>query len=640
MSRSVTAATLFAVMGLWAPSTAWATTLTSEGGFTFDIQDGLGGTWSTDGSMSDGFSDAYDGCYFLEVNGMRYTGAPGATTSLSGRQIELPETTVGGLRARRFIYVPLRGGNWARYLEVISNPGATAVTATIAITGNLGSDSSTRVLATSSGDLTISPDDAWATTDDSDGSGDPSLGHVIQGTDPPIRAAEASLSIDNIRWAWNVTIPPRGRVAVLTFAIMERNQAAAQAEARRLAEAPDDALVGLDEYLDAIVNFGIAPTGAPRVRFEAPFEIDEGQSAMVSVTVEDPEGDRVNWSWDLDDDGMFGEMVGASSYMVPAGTTDGPGSVRIGIEASDGRNTIRRYRTIAVRNVAPRFRNAPRSLVASVGVTWRWQIEIEDPAGAFDPPVYRVVRGPSDMTVTEGGEVRWIPDEGDVTRGSEVIEVTVSVDDGDEGTAETTFGLTVSPNHPPPNVTLLYPAGGIVIVDPQPRLVVTSVEDPDGDSLTYYFEIDDEDTFATPLGRSEGIAQTPGYSFWRLPNPLSPGRYHWRAWVSDGTVESERRTTSFVVVPDPRNVPDAGPTPVDGGSVEPRDGGRREEGGRGGCAVAMGGGAADSLSLALLAVAALALVFRRRPEGVARRRHGGPARQRAPQRRRRIHSAP
>jgi MYXO-CTERM domain-containing protein len=614
MARSLIAVVLGLVLWLASPSIVSATTLISEGGFTFDIQDGTDGAWSTDGSMSDGLSDAYDGCYYLEVNGSRYTGAPGATTSLSGRQIELPEVLVGGLRARRLVYVPMRGGNWARYLEIVTNPGATAVTATIAITGNLGSDFGTMIIATSSGDRVVSTADAWAITDDMDGAGDPTLGHVFQGTDPPVRATEASISGDNIRWAWSVTIPPRGRVAIMHFAMMERNQAAARAEAARLVEAPDDALVGLDDYLDDIQNWGVSVPGAPRVRFEAPFEIREGDSATVRATIEDPEGDPTTWSWDLDGDGTFGEMPGATSYEIPAGTTDGPGRVRIGVEASDGRNTTRRYRTISVANVAPVILNAPGNLVASVGAVWRWQIEIEDPAGPFDPPSYRVLRGPSDMMITDGGEVRWVPDELDVTRGGEVVEVRIQVDDGDEGTAETMFALTVSPNHPPSEPTLLYPAGGIPIANPQPRLVVTSVEDPDGDVLTYYFEIDDEDTFDTPLHRSGGVAQTPGYSFWNLPAPLRPGRYHWRAWVSDGTVETEPRATSFLLVPDPRGQPDAGLGDHDAGTMGGVDAGTGGGGGgsRGGCAVSVAGGSRAAASLGLLVLVALAWVVRRR----------------------------
>ncbi len=244
-------------MGLLAlvhsPGRAHATDLTSEAGFLFDIQDGV---FSDDGSLSNGSIDAYDGCYRLEVNGETYTGATGSVLGLGGRQVETPETAVGGLVARRFIYVPETGPSWARYLDVISNPGGVPVTATIGIVGNLGSDGSTSIFASSSGDASASTDDLWFSTDDDDGSSDPSLAHVVQGDAPLVAPTVLALEgFDDIRYEWSVTVPAGGRVAVLTFAVQDMSQAVVQAEARRLAELPDDALVGIDVYLPEVINF-------------------------------------------------------------------------------------------------------------------------------------------------------------------------------------------------------------------------------------------------------------------------------------------------------------------------------------------------------------------------------------------------
>lgn len=601
----------------WVPSVARATTLTSEGGFTFDFQDGAGGAFSSDGSMSDGLSDAYDGCYRLSIDGATYDAGRGgtpSTTSLGGRQIEMPEATVGVLTARRLMYVPTTGGNYGRYLDVITNPTASSVTATLSIDGNLGSDGGTSVFATSSGDTTVSADDAWATTDDRDGSGDPSLGHVIQGTDPPTRASSATIVSDQVDWSWTVTIPAGGRVVLLTYAIMERNQMAAQAEARRLSEAPDDAMVGLDEYLDDIINFSIAVAGAPRVRFDGPFSAAEGEAAVLTVAVMDPEGDASTWSWDLDGDGTFGEMPGGTSYTVPAGSTDGPGEVRVGLEASDGTNTVQRYRTLSITNVDPIVTNVPSSTVASVGALWRWDIEVTDPGGSLDPLGYTVLRGPSDMTVTAAGQVQWTPDDLDVTVGSETVAVTIVVNDGDEGSDEVSFELTVSPNRAPESPTLLYPAAGLVIATPAPRLVVTSVSDPDLDTLTYFFEIADEETFAAPLHASGPVEQTAGYTAWTVPTALSPGRYYWRAWVSDGTVQTEPRSTNYLLVRDPALVDAGGPVEADGGMpmVEVDAGTPVVTPTSSGCAVAIPSTGGSPAGLALFGLAALALVLRRR----------------------------
>lgn len=257
---SVSVAALAAV-----PSPAHATDLMSEAGFRFDIQDGLGGAFGTDGSLSDGTADAYDGCYYLDVGGFRYSAGDPAMTSLGDRQIDLPESPVDVLSARRFVYVPSPGGSWARYLDVIGNPTSSPVTTTITISGNFGSDGSTMLHATSSGDLAVDTSDLWFATDDVDDGADPSLAHVLQGSGAAITPTTVSLSVDSLVYEWTVTIPAGGRVAFLTFAVQDQNQALVQAEASRLAELPDDAMVGLDAYLLDIVNWIAAPrcAGAP-----------------------------------------------------------------------------------------------------------------------------------------------------------------------------------------------------------------------------------------------------------------------------------------------------------------------------------------------------------------------------------------
>src|SRR5690606_28682812 len=109
------------------------------------------------------------------------------TMSLSGRQLEFPVQVMAGLRVRRLAYVPPTIGDFARYLEVLENPGTSPITTTVTISGNLGSDSGTTIVGTSSGDTIVSSADFWFATDDaSDGAGDPSLGHVFGGSSSSI----------------------------------------------------------------------------------------------------------------------------------------------------------------------------------------------------------------------------------------------------------------------------------------------------------------------------------------------------------------------------------------------------------------------------------------------------------------------
>lgn len=249
-------ATSLAAAALLTPAAALAIDLMG-GGFLFDIKESedFGGG----GSLNDGTSDAYDGCYELTVGGTLYEAESPSVLSLAGRQVELPEQTVGLLRVRRLVYVPAVGG-WARFVDIVSNTGATAATTTVRIDGDLGSDGGTVLVASSSGDASFTPLDRWFTTDDSDAGGDPSLAHVVYGTGALVTPLDASAPTGFIDWTFNVTVPAGGRIAIMTFAVQAANRAAARAEAERLVDLPDDALLGLDEYSSDIVNFALNST--------------------------------------------------------------------------------------------------------------------------------------------------------------------------------------------------------------------------------------------------------------------------------------------------------------------------------------------------------------------------------------------
>ncbi|MEC7518420.1 MAG: MYXO-CTERM sorting domain-containing protein [Myxococcota bacterium] len=562
--------------------------LVSGGGFLFDIHESS--DFAGAGSLGNGSVDAYDTCYALRVGGVDYMPMGASTLSLAGRQVELPTQSMAGLTVRRLVYVPAAGGDWARYLEILDNPGASPVTTTVEIFGNLGSDSGTVISASSSGDARVDTSDLWFATDDAaDGAGDPSLAHVFSGASPGLGVSTASMSGDNLEYSWSVTVPASGRVVIMHFAVQTTNRAAAAAEAMTLESAPDAALMGADTYLDAIVNFDLASEGAPQVRFEGPFEAEEGAEIVIDVRVEDPEGDAVEHSWDLDDDGVFGEAMGALSHTIPAGSTDGPGTVRVGVEARDALgNTARRYRAVRIDNVDPRVTSTPPAVV-SVGVDVGYAIEVEDPAGAMDAPTFTLIEGPSRMTVSDGGTVSWVPSESDVTLPGEPIEVAVTIDDGDEGVVEHRWSLQVSPNRPPSAPIPAYPTDRVAIVDRAPRLVAQNAEDPDLDPLRYEFEIDTVDTFDSPDLRASGpIEETAGFTAWTLDPPLREDQvYFWRVRALDGSVESDWRQASFFVVRDPDLPPpdagglDGGVGP-EGGVIPGPDAG---VGGGGGCAI-------------------------------------------------------
>ena len=538
--------------------------------------------------------------------------------TLSDRQLEFPEQTLAGLTVKRLAWVPATGGDFARYLEVLTNPGSRDVTTTVSITGNLGSDSSTFISSTSSGDTILTTSDTWFATDDVDSSGDPSLAHVFQGSSAMLAPTTVSLSSDNIDYSWNVTVPAGGQVAFLHFAVQKPNEADSWTEAMRLVETPDDVMVGLDDYLDSIQNFGIATPGAPRVHFMGPYTADEGSPINIDVMVEDLEGDTFDFSWDLNDDETFGDMPGETSYTIPAGTTDEPGSTRVGISATDSNgNNTQRYRTITINNLDPTITSHP-PLTTGVGADFRYTVEASDPAGDLDPFTYSLAQGPDGMSISPDGIVQWTPGDSDVTPPGSTLTIRVSVDDGDGGTAEQSWEMTVSPNHAPTPPMQAFPIDNQSIADDTPRLAAANSSDLDLDTLTYYFEIDTVDTFDSPDLRQSGpLDETTGFTAWQITDPLPLNHlYYWRVWANDGTVDSEKSSASFYLVRDPSlgppdaGTPDAGttlPSNDDGGLIPGTDAGTRTSGG--GCSVGANGRGSTGWVLGLIG---LALVLRRR----------------------------
>jgi MYXO-CTERM domain-containing protein len=327
---------------------------------------------------------------------------------------------------------------------------------------------------------------------------------------------------------------------------------------------------GAGAFNAALRNFAAASEGAasepgaPLVRFTSPFAADEGDDITISAEITDEEGDTVMFSWDLDGDGVFGDSPGETEVTIPAGSTDGPVSLRIGIEATDGVHTSQRTRSIRISNVAPEILSTPPS-VAAIGQHVHYHLVVADPAGAADPLTYELVSGPPSGLVTADGYFDWTPTESEVTAVGTSTTVTIEVSDGDMGTTRHSWPMMVLNDHAPTDPSPQYPTLGVALLDSSPRLVVADSIDIDGDALTYYFEIDRVETFdSDELQTSGPLTEVPVLTDWTPDAPLGIGMWHWRVWVSDGTAATVPVVVHFLVVPDPSMIPDAGPS--DGGT--------------------------------------------------------------------------
>jgi uncharacterized repeat protein (TIGR01451 family) len=273
------------------PST---TTLYDANNFAYSVRENASIQDGGPGSMYGGDFATRRGGFLLDVivggSTNRFVGQEFATSEEGGRQLSIRQNELGGLNVTRQVYVP-RDGYFVRYLEILSNPTGSPITATIQVSSHyrfiqkvqngFQFDREPRLISTSSGDAVLSIADAvtgdrWLVVDDDEDvdpfvrSTDlPSVADVFEGTNAPTRVSAAVFSVDfNNRFGrlvrqWsNVTIPAGGSVAFLHFGSQQVNRAAAQASAERLTGLPPEALVGMTlEQMGLVRNFAMPSNG-------------------------------------------------------------------------------------------------------------------------------------------------------------------------------------------------------------------------------------------------------------------------------------------------------------------------------------------------------------------------------------------
>ena len=301
----------------------------SGGGTTIslstNLRDGLNYLWDIqrDGDISDGSNDAYDGGLYLRVAGSSFPGFSTGLAEDNGREIVLGPATIGGLTVSRKIYVPT-DQNYARFLEIVTNPTSSTQNISLQVSSNLGSDSSTKIIATSSGDTAFAPDDNWIVTDDYDGGGDPTLLHVMAGADARMRPASASRSSDNLYYTYNLSLQPGETQIVMHFASQNQNQAAAMARAPQLMNLELNALGGMSGVeRSEVVNFRLGDA------FDIyKVQAMEGDALVISTTTPGVAG---------------GEPVNALDTVIELYDTSGTLVASDDNSAADGRNASLAY---------------------------------------------------------------------------------------------------------------------------------------------------------------------------------------------------------------------------------------------------------------------------------------------------------
>jgi uncharacterized repeat protein (TIGR01451 family) len=166
------------------------------------------------------------------------SGVP-AVLECTNRQYVLPAQTIGGLSVQRKVYVPTND-RYIRWMNFFTNTTGAPITFTMITSNNLGSDSNTIVVTTSSGDATVTTGDLWATSFQQfsgSTSSDPRIGHVFQGTGAatPVSNVNFVNGDDNPYWSYSITLNPGQTKIIANYATGQGTKAAAAAQAAALA---------------------------------------------------------------------------------------------------------------------------------------------------------------------------------------------------------------------------------------------------------------------------------------------------------------------------------------------------------------------------------------------------------------------
>ena len=131
-------------------------------GFTVDDATLDPGSTSPRGSQS----DAYDGASIIKIDGTHVEANAGSTADIDGQYARVGPRSLSGLNVH-MEYFALESAATLRNLTTLANPTASPITVTVEFDNNWGSDGSTTVQGTSSGDLTLTTADRWYVTSDS-----------------------------------------------------------------------------------------------------------------------------------------------------------------------------------------------------------------------------------------------------------------------------------------------------------------------------------------------------------------------------------------------------------------------------------------------------------------------------------------
>ncbi len=317
-------------------------TLYDANNFSFDVQ--------RNGSLNAGTFAFSSGAALLEVNGEAFTGDSSAFLEAGRRQFAIRQAQpIAGLNVTRKVFVPV-GGYFARYLEILENPGTSQVTVSVRLRNRYYRQIAAAA-ETSSGDTTLSAigdsRDTWFTVDDNVNEDPflsyasmPSLAHVLgQDTAASLPASLALTSTVESEAVWSeIAVPAGGRVALMHFDVQQINRDGARAAAQRLQQLPPEALQALSaDEIAAIANFNVPANGIGTLetlpslsgRLTARLFEGDGRTPVVSAVMQvRSQHPLFNRTWTIPGYGCTEPYAGASWFTSATGDFALNGAVR------------------------------------------------------------------------------------------------------------------------------------------------------------------------------------------------------------------------------------------------------------------------------------------------------------------------
>jgi hypothetical protein len=217
---------------------------------------------SAGGTTMSVLEDAYDGYGALSVDGAYYFGNGPGALECGDRQLVGAPQQMGSLSVQRKVFVPADDA-FIRWMNILTNTSAEAVTAELRAGNNLGSDADTIIAATSSGDRLADSSDTWAVTMAAFAEGRSAKPRVLHiwGNDLaaiPADSIDVLYRGDRPRWTRTVTIEPGQTIVELQYSGAYGTAAEAELQGLAIASLEGAAVDCLtQEEWEQVVNFGV-----------------------------------------------------------------------------------------------------------------------------------------------------------------------------------------------------------------------------------------------------------------------------------------------------------------------------------------------------------------------------------------------